>query len=88
MKQPNIFIIFARVITVSFSLLVYDFVLIDAISYSLGLLLNSIILILYFYKELSQLAITQRRLFWINPITLTSIFTFLLPFGITNILFF
>ncbi len=88
MNRYNILIIFARVFVVIFSLLIYAFILIDAFSYTLGLLLNSILLILYFYIELSHLAITQHKLFWINPIALASIFTFLIPFGITNILYF
>ena len=49
---------------------------------------NTLLLIGYLCIEVKNLWAREARLFLINPVTLASIFTFALPFGISNVLYF
>jgi hypothetical protein len=53
-----------------------------------GLIIYSTVLVTYLACECLILWNTQRKLFWINPVVLASIFTFVVSFGATNVLYF
>jgi len=55
---------------------------------SQGLIIYTLGLLAYLSIECINLRLTQPKLFWINPAVLASIFTFILAFGFSNMLFF
>ena len=77
-----------RVLVVFFALLVYAMLSSDMITNSQGLVAYTLLLLGYLYVEARNLWRRETHLFWINPIVLASIFTFVLAFGVTNVLFF
>ncbi len=60
----------------------------DLITNSQGLIFYTLILLGYLFFEARYLWRREPHLFWINPVVLASIFTFLLAFGITNFIYF
>lgn len=52
-----------------------------------GVAINTILLLGYLYLECSALFRCGRRLFWINPVVVASVFTFILSFGVTNFIY-
>ena len=58
------------------------------ITNSQGLVAYTLLLLGYLCVEARNLWTRKPRLFWMNPVILASIFTFVIPFCITNILFF
>lgn len=81
--------IIARLTAVVFALGIFGFLLqFKIISERQTLVLLTIELFLYLYYECQALWHNGERLFWLNPIVLSSVLTFILPFGISNILYF
>ena len=77
-----------RILVVFFALLVYAVLSIDLITNSQGLVANTVLLLGYLYAETRNLWKSETHLFWINPVVLASIFTFVMAFGVTNVLYF
>lgn len=77
-----------RVLVVCLALLIYAVLSIDLITNSDGLTAYSLLLLGYLYVEAKNLRACEPHLFWINPVVLASIFTFVMAFGVTNVLFF
>lgn len=77
-----------RALVVFVALLVYAVLSIDLITNSQGLVAYTLLLLGYLYVETRNLWRSEIHLFWINPVVLASIFTFVMAFGITNVLYF
>lgn len=77
-----------RALAVFMAMLVYFALSVEFISDLFGLGAYSLLLLGYIYLEMKNLKAYEPHLFWINPIVLASIFTFVLGFGISNILYF
>lgn len=77
-----------RVLVVCLALLVYAVLSIDLITNSQGLVTYTLLLLVYLYVENKNLWACENNLFWINPVVLASIFTFVTAFGVTNALYF
>ena len=77
-----------RALVVFFALLVYAVLSIDLITNAQGLIAYTFLLLGYLYIEIRNLSKNESHLFWINPVVLASIFTFVLAFGVTNVLYF
>lgn len=60
----------------------------NILSKSQGLVLYTLLLFLYLYSEMRNLWAEDKYLFWINPIVLASVVTFILTFGISNFIYF
>ena len=68
--------------------LFYELLSRDLITNSQGLVAFSSLLLSYLFVEIKNLWTRDNDLFWINPVVLASIFTFVLAFGVTNVLYF
>jgi len=77
-----------RAVGVLFATLIYAALSADLITDSVALACYSLLLLAYLYVEAKSLWVQETHLFAINPIVLASIFTFAVPFGVSNILFF
>jgi len=77
-----------RVLALFLTLLIYSMLSMDFITNSDGLGAYSFLLLGYLYIEIRNLWARESQLFWINPVVLASIFTFVMAFGVTNILYF
>lgn len=77
-----------RALVVCLALLIYAALSADLIVGFQGLTAYTLLLLLYLYTETRKLRSRQPHLFWINPVVLASIFTFVMAFGITNVLYF
>ena len=77
-----------RALVALLALLIYAVLSIDLITNSLGLAAYTLLLLGYLYVETKNLWTRETHLFWINPVVLASIFTFVVTFGVTNVLFF
>lgn len=77
-----------RVLALCSALLIYAALSTDLIKNSQGLVANTLLLMGYLYAEAKNLRAREPHLFWINPVLLASIFTFVLAFGVTNVLYF
>lgn len=84
----EVFIAALRVLVVFVALLISAALSIDLITNSQGLVAYTLLLLGYLYVETKSLWVRETRLFWINPVVLASIFTFVLAFGVTNVLYF
>lgn len=84
----GIFLAPLRTLVVCLALLIYVGLSIDLITNSQGLTAYSLLLLGYLYVEAKNLRACEPHLFWINPVVLASIFTFVMAFGVTNVLFF
>lgn len=77
-----------RLLALCLALLVYAALAMDLITNSQGLAVYTLLLLGYLYVETKNLWAREPLLFWINPVVLASIFTFVMAFGITNIIYF
>lgn len=77
-----------RVLVACSALFVYVALAMDFITNSQGLEAYTVLLLGYLFIEAKNLRRNQPQIFWINPVVLASIFTFVMAFGITNVLFF
>lgn len=77
-----------RVLVVSLALLIYAVLSMDLITNAQGLAAYTLLLLGYLYVETRNLWARESQLFWINPVVLASIFTFVMAFGVTNVLYF
>lgn len=77
-----------RVLVVCLALLIYAVRSMDSITNSQGLVAYTLLLLGYLYIETRNLWAREKQLFWINPVVMASIFTFVMAFGITNIIYF
>ncbi|MDP1614645.1 MAG: hypothetical protein Q8L68_02500 [Methylococcales bacterium] len=77
-----------RGLVILFGLLVYAILATDVITNLQGLAAYTLLLLWYLYAEVKNLWVRDTYLFWINPVVLASIFTFVLTFGVSNVLFF
>jgi len=77
-----------RAFVVLVALLVSAVLSIDLITNSQGLVAYTLLLLGYLYAETRNLWKSETHLFWINPVVLASIFTFVMAFGVTNVLYF
>lgn len=77
-----------RALVVFLASLIYTVLSIDLITNSQGLVAYTLLLLGYLYVETRNLWTRETHFFWINPVVLASIFTFVLAFGVTNILYF
>lgn len=82
------FIAELRVLGVIIALLVHAALDRDLITESQGLIAYTLLLLGYLSVEIRNLRAHDARLFWINPVVLASLSTFILAFGVTNVLFF
>lgn len=78
----------ARLLAGSLTLLIYAALSFDLIPDIQGLAAYSLLLLGYLFVETTNLWARDKQLFWINPVVLASIFTFVMAFGVTNLLFF
>ena len=76
-----------RVLVAFFALLIHLLLNMELLTNSQGLSAFTVLLLTYLGLEAKKLRVSQPRLFWINPVVLASIFTFVLAFGVSNILF-
>ncbi|MHB0866224.1 MAG: hypothetical protein ACYC6B_02945 [Thermoleophilia bacterium] len=86
--RNGMLIVAVRMLVVCLALLIYAVLSIDLITNSLGLAAYTLLLLGYLYVETRNLWKRETHLFWINPVVLASIFTFVTTFGVTNVLFF
>ena len=84
----GMFIVAVRVLVVCLALLIYEVLSMELITNSQGLAAYTLLLLGYLYVETRNLWTREPHLFWINPVVLASIFTFVVTFGVTNVLFF
>lgn len=77
-----------RVLALCLALLIYAALAMDLITNSQGLVAYTLLLLGYLYAEAKNLRAREPHLFWINPVVLASIFTFVMAFGITNVIYF
>lgn len=77
-----------RALVVCLALLIYAMLAMDLIKNSQGLAAYTLLLLGYLYVETRNLWARETQLFWINPVVLASIFTFVMSFGVTNLLYF
>jgi hypothetical protein len=77
-----------RVLALCLALLIYVALTVDLIANSQGLGAYTLLLMGYLYVETRNLWAREPYLFWINPVVLASIFTFVMAFGIANLPFF
>ena len=77
-----------RVLALCLALLVPAMLTMDLITNSQGLAAYTSLLLGYLYGEAKYLRARAPHLFWINPVVLASIFTFVMAFGVTNLLYF
>ena len=77
-----------KVLVLCASLLIYALLSQDLITNSQALVANTILLLGYLSIEAKTLWASEPALFWINPVVLASIFTFVMAFGVTNVLYF
>lgn len=76
-----------RALVVCFALLIHAGLAMDFLSSFQGLVAFTLLLLLYLYFEIKNLWTPATHLFWINPVVLASIFTFVIAFGVTNVIF-
>jgi hypothetical protein len=60
----------------------------DVLTDAGALACHTVVLVLYLLAENALLRLREPRLFWINPVLLASVLTFLLPYALGNVLFF
>lgn len=77
-----------RVLALCLALLVSAMLTMDLITNSQGLVVYTLLLLGYLYLEAKNLQAREPHLFWINPVVLASIFTFVIAFGVTNVIYF
>lgn len=77
-----------RVLALCLGLLIYAALTMDLITNPHGLVAYTLLLLSYLYVEAKNLHARKPHLFWINPVVLASIFTFVMTFGITNVIYF
>ena len=83
-----------RALVVFLALLMYAVLSVNSITSShwitnsQGLAAYTLLLLGYLCIETRMLWTQEPRLLWMNPVILATLFTFVLPFGVTNILFF
>ncbi|MDQ3776856.1 MAG: hypothetical protein M3461_22145 [Pseudomonadota bacterium] len=82
------FIAGLRVLVAFSALLIYAVLSTDLITSSQGFVVYTLLLLGYLYAEAKHLWVRDTRLFGINPVVLASIFTFVMTFGVTNVLYF
>ncbi|MBU2604244.1 MAG: hypothetical protein KKA32_19110 [Actinobacteria bacterium] len=81
-------IVAVRVLVVCLALLISAVLSIELITNSQGLAAYTLLLLGYLYVETRNLWARETHLFWTNPVVLASIFTFVIAFGVTNVLYF
>jgi hypothetical protein len=77
-----------RVLALCLALLIYVALRMVLITNSDGLVAYTLLLLGYLYLESKNLRAREPHLFWINPVVLASLFTFVLAFGVTNVIYF
>ena len=77
-----------RVLALCLTMLIYSLLTIELITDNQGLGASTILLLGYLYAEARNLWARESSLFWINPVVLASIITFVMAFGVTNLLYF
>jgi hypothetical protein len=75
-------------LVVLLALLLYAVLPMDLITNSQGLAAYTLLLLAYLSVEIRNLWTRDTHLFWMNPVVLASVFTFVMTFGVTNILYF
>jgi hypothetical protein len=86
--KQGMFIVGLRVLGAILALLIYSVLAMDLITDTQGLVAFTVLLLGYLYVEIRKLWVLDTRLFWINPVVLASLFTFVLGFGVTNVIYF
>lgn len=86
--RKGMFIAALRASVVFLALLIYAALAMELITSSQGLAAYTYLLLGYLYVEIRNLRSRDPRLFWINPVVLASMLTFVLAFGVTNVLYF
>lgn len=81
-------IVALRALVVFLVLLIYAALSVDLIANSQGFVAYTLLLVGYLYVEIRNLWACEPHFFWINPVVLASIFTFVLAFGVTNVIYF
>lgn len=77
-----------RALVVVIALLTNELLSIDLITNPQGLVVYTFLLLAYLYSETRNQWKRETHLFWINPVVMASIFTFMIAFCVTNVLFF
>lgn len=77
-----------RVFVIVIALLLYAALSIKLITDSESLFAYTVLLLGHLYVEARTLRVRDPRLFWINPVVLASLFTFVLAFGVSNAIYF
>ena len=77
-----------RALVISLTLLIYVLLSRDWITDSQGLVAYTILMLGYLSAETMNLRTQEPQWFWINPVVLASLFTFVLAFGVSNVLYF
>ena len=77
----------ARVLLLVFALGIFSLLSTGFFSNAQGLVSYTVLLLWYLFVEAIALWTRDKRLFWLNPIIIASIFSIALPFGISNIVF-
>jgi len=77
-----------RVLVVFCAVLIFAALSAELITNFQGLVAYTLLLLGYLCVEVRNLWTSESHLFWLNPIVLASLFTFVLPFCVSNILFF
>jgi len=82
------FIAALRTLVILLTFSIYTVLSRDLITNAQGLVAYTVLLIGYLSVETKNLWARETHLFWINPVVLASLFTFVLAFGVSNVLFF
>jgi hypothetical protein len=77
-----------RLLVACLALQIYTALFMDWITNAHGLVAYTLLLLGHLFAETRILWAHEKQLFWINPVVLASIFTFVMAFGVTNILYF
>jgi hypothetical protein len=77
-----------RVLVIVSALLLYAVLSIELITDSQGFVAYTLLLLGYLFVEARNLRVREPQLFWLNPVVLASLLTFVLAFGATNLLYF
>ncbi|HEY9278152.1 MAG TPA: hypothetical protein VIO87_08120 [Methylotenera sp.] len=75
-------------LTLCLALLIYMVLSMEVISNAQGLVAYTLILLGYLYLETRSLRARDSNLIWINPVVVASILTFVVAFGVSNIIYF
>ncbi len=87
-KSANVIpILLVRVLVVLLCSFIFAGLSLELMDDIQGLMAYTLLLLWYLYYEIRYLWSYDNHLFFVNPVVLASVFTFVLTFGITNVLF-